>query len=291
MSENSAAANPPSSDLPLEGISALITGGGSGIGLASAATLVADGADVTLMGRTAEKLEAAAEGLRADAPEGVQVRTIAGDVTQDADVAAAVALADSDGTLGIAVASAGDGTMGPVVATSTDEWNRIMGVTLTGVFLTFREAGAAIVRNGGGSMVAVSSVASRLTHRFMAPYSVAKAGVDMLVKVTADELGRAGVRVNAVNPGIIRTELVAMIEEDSSVGKSYLANTPLGRFGEVADVAPLIRFLCGPESGFVTGETVGADGGHHLRDGPDYMEWAEGLYGEAAHGRVEAPGT
>ena len=279
-----------SADRPtLQGRSALVTGGGSGIGLAAAAALVADGADVTLMGRTADKLEAAAEQLRQQAPEGVRVRTSAGDVTADADVAAAVALADADQTLRIVVASAGDGTMGPVVATSTEEWNRILGVTLTGVFLVFREAGAAIVRNGGGSMVAVSSVASRLTHRFMAPYSVAKAGVDMLVKVTADELGRAGVRVNAVNPGIIRTDLVAMIEEESSVGQSYLNNTPLGRFGEVGDVAPLIRFLCGPESGFITGETVGADGGHHLRDGSDYLEWAEGLYGDAAHGRVPAP--
>ncbi|HBX10555.1 MAG TPA: short-chain dehydrogenase, partial [Candidatus Microthrix parvicella] len=254
MSEN------PTACLPLNGTAALITGGGSGIGLAAAAALVADGADVTLMGRTAAKLEAAAVVLRANAPEGVRVSAYAGDVTADADVAAAVGLADAEGQLRIAVASAGDGTMGPVVATSTDEWNRVIGVSLTGVFLTFREAGAAIVRNGGGSMVAVSSVASRLTHRFMAPYSVAKAGVDMLVKVTADELGQAGVRVNAVNPGIIRTELVAMIEEDSSVGQSYLTNTPLGRFGEVDDVAPLIRFLCGPESGFITGETVGADG-------------------------------
>ena len=279
-----------SADRPtLQGRSALVTGGGSGIGLAAAAALVADGVDVTLMGRIADKFEAAAEQLRQQAPEGVRVRTSAGDVTADADVAAAVALADADQTLRIVVASAGDGTMGPVVATSTEEWNRILGVTLTGVFLVFREAGAAIVRNGGGSMVAVSSVASRLTHRFMAPYSVAKAGVDMLVKVTADELGRAGVRVNAVNPGIIRTDLVAMIEEESSVGQSYLNNTPLGRFGEVGDVAPLIRFLCGPESGFITGETVGADGGHHLRDGPDYLEWAEGLYGDAAHGRVPAP--
>ena len=274
----------------LHGRSALITGGGSGIGLAAAAALVDDGADVTLMGRTADKLEAAAEHLRSRASDDVRIRTSVGDVTDDADVAAAVALADADHTLGIVVASAGDGTMGPIVATSTDEWNRILGVSLTGVFLVFREAGAAIVRNGGGSMVAVSSVASRLTHRFMAPYSVAKAGVDMLVKVTADELGQAGVRVNAVNPGIIRTDLVAMIEEESSVGQSYLNNTPLGRFGEVADVAPLIRFLCGPESGFITGETVGADGGHHLRKGPDYLEWAEGLYGDAAHGRVPAPG-
>ena len=157
MSEN------PTACLPLNGTAALITGGGSGIGLAAAAALVADGADVTLMGRTAAKLEAAAVVLRANAPEGVRVSAYAGDVTADADVAAAVGLADAEGQLRIAVASAGDGTMGPVVATSTDEWNRVIGVSLTGVFLTFREAGAAIVRNGGGSMVAVSSVASRLT--------------------------------------------------------------------------------------------------------------------------------
>jgi NAD(P)-dependent dehydrogenase (short-subunit alcohol dehydrogenase family) len=160
-----------SADRPtLQGRSALVTGGGSGIGLAAAAALVADGADVTLMGRTA-KLEPPSSCANR--------RPKAFGATADADVAAAVALADADQTLRIVVASAGDGTMGPVVATSTEEWNRILGVTLTGVFLVFREAGAAIVRNGGGSMVAVSSVASRLTHRFMAPYSVAKAGVDM----------------------------------------------------------------------------------------------------------------
>jgi NAD(P)-dependent dehydrogenase (short-subunit alcohol dehydrogenase family) len=282
----------PTVERALSDKSALITGGGSGIGLAAARALLADGASVTLMGRSADKLGAAADSLRDGAPEGAEVAVAAGDVTDPADVDAAVAKADRRGRLAICVASAGDGTMGPVLATSTEEWNRIIGVTLTGVFFTFRAAGAAIARNGGGSMVAVSSVASRLTHRFMAPYSVAKAGVDMLVKVTADELGEAGVRVNAVNPGIIRTELVAMITEDDSVGRSYLDNTPIGRFGEVEDVAPLIRFLCGPESAFVTGETVGVDGGHHLRRGPDYGEWAAGLYGDdAVRGVMPAPGA
>ena len=110
MPENTPADASSGAALPLTGTSALITGGGSGIGLAAAETLVADGADVTLMGRTQEKLDAAAEGLSAAAPNGVRVRTIAGDVTQDADVAAAVALADTDGTLKVAIASAGDGT-------------------------------------------------------------------------------------------------------------------------------------------------------------------------------------
>jgi NAD(P)-dependent dehydrogenase (short-subunit alcohol dehydrogenase family) len=120
----------------------------------------------------------------------------------------------------------------------------------------------------------------------MAPYAVAKAGVDMLVRSTADELGVAGVRVNAVNPGIIRTDLVAMVTPEDSVGRSYLDNMAIARFGEVEDVAPAIRYLCGPESAMVTGVCLPIDGGHSLRAGPDYGEWARGLYGDAVDGVV-----
>lgn len=275
------------SELPLHGQAALVTGGGSGIGLAAAEALVADGMSVTLMGRNEERLAAAAAELRAAAPDGVTVAVHAGDVTDEATVAAAVAAAASiTGRLDACVAAAGDGTLGPVIATSVDEWNRVLGVTLTGVFLTFKHAGASMGRSGGGSIVAVSSVAGNTTHRFMAPYCVAKAGVDMLVKTTADELGQVGVRVNSVNPGIIRTDLVAMITPEDSVGRSYLENMPISRFGEVSDVAPAIRYLCGPESAFVTGINLAIDGGHHLRTGPNYHEWASGMYGSAADGLV-----
>lgn len=271
--------------LPLSGTSGFITGGGSGIGLGAAAALVADGMSVTIMGRNEERLAGAADQLRADAPDGVTVDTYAGDVTNEDDVVAAIALATSTtGSLDACVAAAGDGTLGPVIATSLDEWNRVIGVSLTGTFLTLKHAGAAMGRTGGGAIVAVSSVASNTTHRFMAPYCVAKAGVDMLVKTLADELGQVGVRVNSVNPGIIRTDLVAMITPDDSVGQSYLANMPISRFGEVEDVAPAIRYLCGPESGFITGINLSIDGGHHLRTGPNYYEWASGMYGEAADG-------
>lgn len=269
----------------LDGTAALITGGGSGIGLGAAAALVADGMSVTIMGRNAEKLDAAAVSLRETAPDGVTVATFAGDVTDEDAVAAAVAAAASmTGTLDACVTSAGDGTLGPVIATSLDEWNRVLGVSLTGTFLTFKHAGAVMGRAGHGSIVAVSSWASATSHRFMAPYCVAKAGVDMLVSTTADELGQVGVRVNSVNPGIIRTDLVAMISPDDTVGQSYIAGTPLGRFGEVDDVAPVIRFLCGPESGFVTGTHIEIDGGNHLRMGPDFGEIATALYGTAAEG-------
>ena len=276
------------SPLPLHGTAGFVTGGGSGIGLGAAAALIADGMSITVMGRNEEKLESAAESLRAAAPDGVTVATFAGDVTDEATVAAAVAAAAAiTGKLDACVAAAGDGTLGPVIAMPADEWNRVIGVSLTGVFLTVKHAGASMARTGGGSIVAVSSVASNTTHRFMAPYCVAKAGVDMLVKTTADELGQVGVRVNSVNPGIIRTDLVAMITPDDSVGQSYLANMPISRFGEVDDVAPAIRYLCGPESSFVTGVNLAIDGGHHLRTGPNYYEWASGLYGAAADGHVD----
>lgn len=272
---------------PLSGRAALVTGGGSGIGLAAAAALVADGASVTLMGRTPEKVEAAAESLRASAPEGVAVLAFPGDVTVEGDVLAAVdAAAGTEGGLHICVAAAGDGTVGPIIATSADEWHRVLAVSLTGVFHTFKHAGRAIADSGGGAMVAVSSLAGQVTHRFMGPYNAAKAGVDMLVKTMADEMGSVGVRVNSVNPGIIATDLVAMIAPEDPVGLSYLANTPLGRFGEVDDVAGPIRFLCGDESKWLTGLNISVDGGQHLRCGPDYGHIARMLYVDAVDDRI-----
>ncbi len=120
----------------------------------------------------------------------------------------------------------------------------------------------------------------------MGPYNVAKAGVDMLIRTTADEMGAVGVRVNGVNPGIIRTDLVAMVTEESETGQSYLRNSPVSRFGEVGDVAAAIRFLVGPESSFITGVNLAVDGGHHLRCGPDYGEIARAMYSETVDGRI-----
>lgn len=265
----------------LESRRALVTGGGSGIGLASAKALARDGANVTIMGRTEAKLVAAVDEIRAEIP-GVSVDMFVGDVTDEETVVAAVAYAGGGDGLDICVAAAGDGTVGPVVAMPLDEWNRVLGVSLNGVFLTIRESAASMMKTGrGGAIVAVSSLAGSVTHRWMSPYCVAKAGVDMLVKVSADEMGPVGIRVNAVAPGIIETDLVAIVTAESEVGQSYLRESPISRFGQVDDVAPVVRFLAGPESGHMTGTIVPVDGGHHLRGGPDYGEIAHMLYGDA----------
>jgi NAD(P)-dependent dehydrogenase (short-subunit alcohol dehydrogenase family) len=267
----------------MTGQNALITGGGSGIGLACAKAFLDDGATVTLMGRQLDRLERAAAELPSD-----RVRLVAGDVASEADVERAVNEAAQHGPLTIAVASAGTGGLGPLIATSSEQWNSIMQTNLTGTFHTFKWAGAAIARAGGGAMCAISSIAGLRTHRFMGPYCVSKAGIDMLVRNTADELGIAGVRVNSVLPGLVDTELAAGLFATESVHQDYLSCMPLGRTGTVGDIAAAVRFLCGPESSWVTGVNLSVDGGHHLRRGPDVEVFSRSLFGDAlTEGRTD----
>lgn len=277
------APGPTQQDLPLDGKAALVTGGGSGIGLETARVLRADGATVTICGRTEERLREAAEEVNGDGSGRPDLRWCVADARDEAAVEAAVAAASEPlGGLHLAVASAGRGGLGPIIATPLEEWEDILATNLTGTFLLFKHAGAAIARSGGGSMVAISSIAAAVTHPFMGPYCVSKAGIDMLVRQTADELGRAGVRVNSVRPGIVATDLVSMIMDDEHVMASYLENMPISRSGEVGDVAAAVRYLLGPESGWVTGTSLSVDGGHHLRRGPDFELAARLFFGDEA---------
>ncbi len=272
-----------SPDLPHRGHAAVVTGGGSGIGLACAKVLVAQGASVTICGRSAERLATGAAELEPLVVGDATVRSTVCDVLDEHSVEAAVELAsEPSGRLHVAVASAGTGTLAPVIATELSEWDRVIGTNLTGAFLLFKHAGAAIARSGGGAMVGISSIAGAVTHRYMAPYSVSKAALDMLVRVTADELGRADVRVNSVRPSVIDTELTGMLTSDDATMASYYAQMPMPKLGTVDDVAAAVGFLCGPGSSWITGQTLGVDGGHHLRAGPDFEPGARALYGDAA---------
>ena len=127
-----------------------------------------------------------------------------------------------------------------------------------------------MVASGGGSIIAMSSIAGHSTHRLMSAYCVGKAGIEMLVKVAADELGEHGIRVNAVQPGLVDTDLVGFITAGGKLLDDYLEQMPVARVGTVDDIAAVVAFLAGPESTWITGQMIGIDGGHQLRRGPSY---------------------
>ena len=250
----------------LAGTTALVTGGGSGIGLACARHLLRDGATVTLAGRSEDKLRAAVDSLGGTA---AAVRWIACDVTDEDAVRAAVEHAAAPtGKLDVAVANAGAGGGGPLFSTDVATWRYVLDVNLTGTFLTIKHAGQKMAAGGGGAIVAISSIAGPLTHRFMASYCASKAGLEMLVKVAADELGPFNIRANAIRPGLVPTDLAMPLTIDDGIVEDYLDQMPIRRLGTVDDIAAGVRYLVGPESTWVTGQCFAIDGGHTLRRGP-----------------------
>lgn len=274
--------DPSSTAAPLAGFGALVTGGGSGIGLAVAERLAADGATVVICGRTQSRLDDAVAAIAETGPVG-SVAGVVADVTDEAEVAEAVAVADEAAAEGlrIVVASAGGSeSIGPVTQLDREPWERTLAMNLTGTMFALKHGAAAMVRRGGGSFVAISSIAASLSHPWFGAYGPSKAGIDQLCRQAADELGASAVRVNSVCPGLIDTELVSFITAGGEVLESYAENTPLARVGTPDDVASLVRFLAGPESTWLTGQAITIDGGQSLRRGPSLASVLGPLYGE-----------
>jgi NAD(P)-dependent dehydrogenase (short-subunit alcohol dehydrogenase family) len=256
----------------LDGKAALVTGGGSGIGLGSAKRLAADGAHVTIAGRTEDRLVAAVDEIRGVAAPGVTAEYVVCDVTVEPDVEQAVARAASPtGTVDILFACAGGSLhLGPIVSADLDAWRATLELNVVGTFLCIKHVAPVMAAGGGGSIIGMSSIAGHSTHRLMSAYCTGKAGIEMLVKVAADELGAQNIRVNAVQPGLVDTELVSFIAGGGKLLDDYLEQMPVSRIGTVDDIASAVRYLAGPESTWVTGQTLGVDGGHQLRRGPNY---------------------
>jgi NAD(P)-dependent dehydrogenase (short-subunit alcohol dehydrogenase family) len=278
---------------PLSGQSAVITGGGSGIGKASAAALVGDGAHVLIAGRTAPKVEAVAGDLEPAAEaSGGSIEWAVADTLDEPQVRDLVSrAAQRTGRVDMAVAVPGGGRMAPALRHSVQVLEDSMRLNITGTYLLLRHAGAAMVRAGGGSFVAVSSMQAVQTAPMFAAYCAAKAGLEMLCKVAADELGEHRVRVNVVRPGFTRTDATIAMMASDGVVDAYLEQQPIRRVGEAADIAGAIRYFLGPESTWTTGQCLTIDGGNTLRRFPALSElWRDRLGDEldrAARGEVD----
>jgi NAD(P)-dependent dehydrogenase (short-subunit alcohol dehydrogenase family) len=248
----------------------LVTGGGSGIGLGTATRFAADGAHVTICGRTEDKLIAACQTITAAATPEATVQYVVADVTSEDQVHVAMTrAAEPTGHLDILFCCAGGAMhMGPIADADADAVRATVDLNLIGTFLCIKQA--VPFMDGGGAIVGMSSGAGHFPHRYLWAYGMAKAGIEMLVAYAAEELADRGIRVNAVQPGIIDDELMEFIIAGGPLLDDYMAQTPLSRPGTVEDVAEAVRFLAGPEAGWITGECLAVDGGHHLRRGANY---------------------
>ena len=244
-----------------------ITGGGTGIGLACAKRIVAGGGKVALGGRRTEVVEAAASEL-GDSALAVQC-----DVTKQESVDAAVAATvDHFGGLHIAVNAAGIGGAGHILNSTAEQFAVVLDTNLTGVFRSMHAEAQPMREGGGGSIVNISSIAAALTHRQMSAYCAAKAGLNMLTQCAADDMGEFGIRVNAVMPGLTKTDLARPLTSNEAVVEEYKRRMPISRLGEPGDVAGMVAFLLSDEASWITGQCIGVDGGHTIRQGPDLVE-------------------
>ena len=249
----------------LAGRSALVTGASSGIGQAVALMLAAQGAAVTITGRRPEPLERVRAAIE-DA--GGRCLAVPGDVRDEGHVAAAVAgTVEAFGGLNVLVNNAGVIGASALDATSTEEWNRILDIDLKGPFLFARAAIPHLKQAKGAAIVNVSSVAGSRPYAGIGPYCIAKAGLDRLTEVLALELAPHGVRVNAINPGVVKTNLHkasgAVADYDAFLARSEETH-PLGFYGAPRDAAELVLFLASDRSRWITGGCIPLDGGRAL---------------------------
>jgi NAD(P)-dependent dehydrogenase (short-subunit alcohol dehydrogenase family) len=247
----------------LAGKSAVITGGGTGIGQAIALAFAREGAQVAVAGRRKERLD---ETLRLLQQSGCSALALECDVTKAADTLRLVKSAeDAFGKVNVLVNNAGALSVSTVENISEEEWDHVMATNVKGPFLMSRVALPAMRRAGGGSIINVGSVLGLVAIRDRAAYCASKGAVTMLTRAMALDHAHDNIRVNCLCPSIVESDMTKDLFADSEAGRqareSRLASIPLGRFGKPADVAGLAVFLASEESSWMTGTVIPVDGG------------------------------
>jgi len=257
------------SSAPLAGKTALVTGGSGGIGTACARALVADGARVVIMGRRKELLEASRDRILGEFPD-ARVEIAVGDAGQEDDVRAALqqahAMADR---LDIVIPTVGGSGFAPFLSTKVEDLRRDLDLNITTAFIAMQLA--APMMTNGGSIVCISSTAATMPFPALSTYCTAKAGLEGLIRTVADELAALNIRVNAIRPGLTRSNATTDMFANPVVIERFLDQTPLKRTGEPEDIAAAVAYLAGPASAWVTGQSFAVDGGQELRRNPDLL--------------------
>lgn len=244
----------------LSGHVAVVTGGGRGLGRAIATGLARHGAKLVLCGRNEDTVRGAAEELGRD---GTEVLAVAADVSREEDVLRLrEAAVQRFGQVDVLVNNAG---VNPIYRgiekTSLSEWQHILDVNLTGVFLCCKHIGGAMAERGRGSVITISSIAGHVGLRRSVPYCATKGGVELLTKALALDWAGKGVRVNCIAPGYFETDLTAGMRANEALAGALKAQTPMGRFGTDADIVGAAVFLAAPASSYMTGQSLLLDGG------------------------------
>jgi len=245
----------------LDGQIALITGASAGIGLAIARELLGFGADVMLVARDEDLLDAARDDLAEEFPER-EVATMAADVADDEERHAILDWVEdhADG-LNLLINNAGGNVTKAAVDYTEDEWRGIFETNLFSAFELSRYAHPLLTRHASSAIVNVGSVSGITAVRSGAPYGMTKAALHQMTRNLAVEWAEDGVRVNAVAPWYIRTRRTSGPLSDADYYEEVIARTPMRRIGEPEEVAAAVGFLCLPAASYVTGECIAVDGG------------------------------
>ncbi|MBA7466086.1 2-dehydro-3-deoxy-D-gluconate 5-dehydrogenase [subsurface metagenome] len=246
-------------NLSLEGQVAIVTGGGTGIGRSIALEFAKAGADVVVASRRLPVLEEVGREVTVLGKRSLAVQT---DISRKTDVDNLVQrVMDKFGVIDILLNNVGVVIRHPLLEASEDDWDQTMNIDLKGYFLCCQAVGKKMVERKKGNIINIASTAGFRVAGNRTAYSIAKAGVVMLTRCLAVELGSYNIRVNAIAPGLVRTEMSEVIWSDPERLKEEVAGIPLGRVAEPSDIASVALFLASDASRHITGDTIVVDGG------------------------------